>query len=253
MNRKEKYTKRRWPWLPKPGNGLLSTPMNTDSSATARHKTPEAILSGSTLHRQCSTLPLSHFIEIILNGDMSWLIISGTPTNAELLSAWEDILEEYASLIKTDKTENVFELYKKIVHTEWRLTFIEKSLLTLKMQYDEEVAGWVGEMGFGEVRYVADREEYLRSLYAIEMRAKMLIVLLNQYKAEYRLMNPERSQEDIVNNTRIRYEKEIASLSKYMGYRIVKEKTMVLEYAAIINNYLEDCRRSTKKEVPGGE
>jgi hypothetical protein len=81
----------------------------------------------------------------------------------------------------------------------------------------------------------------------------MLIVLLNQYKAEYRLMNPERSQEDIVNNTRIRYEKEIASLSKYMGYRIVKEKTMVLEYAAIINNYLEDCRRSTKKEVPGGE
>ena len=254
MSRKEKYSKRRWPWQPKPENGSLSTPMNMDRLVTAPQAQQPASSLPGILHRSCSTLPLSHFIEIIINGDLRWLITNGSPSQEQLAAAWDDILEEYLSLIKTDKADNIFELYKKIKHTEWQLVYADKCLLALKIRYDIEIADWLGQLGFGLPVPSDSREEYLKSLYRIETAAKMLIVLLNQYKAEYALLNKDKEDEKIQLSPaegRFRYEKEIAMLSRYQGQRIIKEKITVLEYAAIIPNCL-DGRRAQAKEVQDG-
>lgn len=242
----------RWPWQRKQASGLPSTETNTESSTTAPLPRREASSLSNTLHHSCSTLPLSLFIEIILEGDLRWLIISGNPSQEQLDSAWQNIVEEYTSLIKTEKSDSIFELFKKIKIAEWQLSFIEKSVLALKFQYDEDIASWLGDQGFGQVEKSSDREIYLKSLYRIETGARMLIVMLNQYHAEYKLLN-EKSDQDIDEpaNKRARYEKEIAMLSRFQGYRIIKEKITVLEYCAIINNYLEECRQS-KKEAKDG-
>ena len=85
------------------------------------------------------------------------------------------------------------------------------------------------------------------------MSAKVLIVLLNQYNAEYKLADKEQGapSNPSVEEQRFQYEKEIAMLSKYQGQRIIKEKITVFEYAAIINNYLDE-QRMQKKEVSNG-
>jgi hypothetical protein len=50
---------------------------------------------------------------------------------------------------------------------------------------------------------------------------------------------------------RFMYEKELSHLSKFQGFRIVKEKITVIEYCAIVNNYLEEIKRQ-KKGVKDG-
>lgn len=250
MSKQKRYTTKRWPWQTKPESGSPSTPMNGDSSVTSQPYRQEDIPSNNTLHHSCSTLPYSHFIEIILHGNLRWLIISGHPSPAELQQAWENILQEYSELVRTDKSDNIFDLFKKISQTEDLIFFIDTAIGLLKTQYDAEIADALNEKGFGIVEPSEDREVYLRSLYAIEMSAKMLIVLLNQYRAEYALVSKP-TDEQPADNSRFRYEKEIAILSKFQGYRIIKEKITVLEYCAVINNYL-DYVKTQKKEVPDG-
>lgn len=254
MSRKEKHTRRQWPWQQKQGNGLPSSGTSMDNSAIAPSEKQAASSSSNVLHLNCSTLPFSNFIEILINGNLRWLIINGHPTPDELSQAWDDILQEYVSLVKTDKADTIFSLYKKIKITEWQLIFIEKSVMALKMQYDEEMAIDLGNLGFGEVIKSEDKNIYLGSLYAIETSAKMLIILLNQYHAEYKAMNADTTVE--AGNMsdaerRFMYEKELSHLSKFQGFRIIKEKITVIEYCAIVNNYLEEIKRQ-KRGVKDG-
>lgn len=249
MSRKEKHTRRQWPWQQKPGNGLPSTGMSMDNSAIVATDKQAASSSLNVLHLNCSTLPLSNFIEILISGNLRWLIINGHPTQEELSQVWDDILQEYVSLVKTDKADTIFSLYKKIKITEWQLVFIEKSVMALKIQYDEEIAIDLSNLGFGEVIKTEDKNIYLSSLYSIETSAKMLIVLLNQYYAEYKSMNADTAAESVNMSDaerRFIYEKELSHLSKFQGFRIIKEKISVLEYCAIVNNYLEEIKIQRK-------
>lgn len=254
MSKKERSSNKRWPWQTKQENGLPSTPTSTDRTATAQLGKPEGTLLPASLHRECRTLPLNRFIEIMVTGDLRQLIISGTPTIMDLADAWSEIIEEYVSLVKTDKADSVFELFKKIKYTEWLIAFIDKCLLGLKLQYDTDIAEWISARGYGTIQPSTDREVYLRSIYGIETGAKTLIVLLNQYTAEYKAVQTEKEELDDNQSEaekRFRYQKEIALLGKYQGQRIRPEEITVFEYAAVINNYLQE-QKIRKKEVKDG-
>lgn len=242
MNRKTKHTKRRWPWQTAQDSGLSSSQMSTDNPVTGSLPNQQDSQLPGTYHQTCNTLILSHFFEIMITGDLTWLIIKGNVLPSQLEEAWESIIEEYTSLIKTDKTDNIFLLYKKIKQTEFLMQFIEKTIDALKIQYDEEVASWLSERGFGVVEYSEDREIYLKSLNAIRTGAKMLVVMLNQYNAEYKNLNKDKvevSVQQSESEKRFSYEKELSLLSRYQGQRINKQTITVMEYAAIINNFIE--------------
>jgi len=230
----------RLPWQTKQASGLLSTSMNSDSHNTGLPPNQPASLLPGTYHQSCSTLLLSHFFEIMITGDLSWLIINGNTLPSQLEEAWDTIIAEYTSLIKTEKTDDIFMLYKKIKQTQFLMDYVDKCIDALKVKYDADLAAWLGEKGFGEVEYSTDRDVYLRSLFGIKTSAKVLVVLLNQYNAEYKLLNKDNEVfPETETEKRFRYEKEVAELSRYQGQRINKQITVVLEYAAIINNYLE--------------
>lgn len=174
--------------------------------------------------------------------DITWLIIEGITPLPVLAEAWELIIEEYASLVKTEKSNDIFDLYKKIKQTQWQMEWIEKTIDALKIQYDEEMAIWLGERGFGVVEYSDDRETYLRSLFSIKNGSKTLIVLLNQYNAEYKALSKDHDQQNdsgmSESEMRFTYEKEIALLSRFQHDTIIKQNISVFQYAAIQNNYL---------------
>ncbi len=230
------------------GSGLPYTA--TDPASSASNPPPDApeYTSSATLHQSCSSLPLSNFLEILITGDLRWLIRDGVPTEAEISEAWTAILEEYGTHVRTEKSDSVFACWKRIKKLQADLQFIEKSVMVLKHQYDEEIAEWLSSKGFGLVEYSTDREKYLRSLYAIETASKTLVVLLNQTETEYQSMTAGQADDTSTpEEKRMRYEKEIAILGKFQGFRIVKEKITVLEYCAILNNYIEESNRLKKQ------
>ena len=242
MNKAKRHTKKLKNLLLQPTSGSPSIKMNTEVQNSLSPTKQEAIQLSGMFHQSCKTIPISCMFEIMITRDLSWLIIKGDPMPFQLEEAWNIILEEYVSLIKTEKTDDIFLLYKKIKQTMFLRDIIELSLNYLTSNYDEDIAKLVSEKGFGIIEYTEDKEVYSRMIKSVRMSAKTLIILLNQYNTEYALTNKgdQVIEEDITETAkRLRIEKELATLSRFQGQRINKQTTTALEYAAIINNYLD--------------
>jgi hypothetical protein len=87
-----------------------------------------------------------------------------------------------------------------------------------------------------------DGDAYLYQVELVEREAKSLVVFFNQAKADYEGLGPKegagREERD-----RMSYQKELALLSKFMeGGLIDAERITVLDYAGIVNYYLESLK-----------
>jgi hypothetical protein len=185
-------------------------------------------------------------VDILVSGDLTKLVINGTPTEEDLASAWDDILQEYSDLIKTEKTTNVFDLYKRLTTTRFKLAYLGWTLSFLKVEYKREYAERISSMGYDLIEDLEDREAYLRQIYMVENDAKFLVVQLNQLSNEYKLLNPGSGNQE-AERTEMDYQKELAILSRFMGRWIQAEEITVFKFCSIVNAYLEYHKREVVK------
>jgi len=235
MNWKRKY----FSWLikkqKKQANGKPSGTMNSDNVVSYLHQQHKDIPSDYTLHRSIRTLLYEDFLNVITNGELAPLIISGTPPIDELITAWETITEEYAEAIKNNRSRSVFDCYKKIVRLQAQIQIIDAGLMFLEKQFDEEIAAVIANMGYTMITYDEDTEVYLNRIKRVRTEAKTLIVLLNMAVSEYKILAPDgkaasTNYQDYIN--------ELAMLSKHMGYSIKAKEITVLEYCSIVNSFI---------------
>jgi hypothetical protein len=176
------------------------------------------------------------------------LVISGEVEEGVLLQAWESILSEYSTLIKTPKADSVFMAYQRMVSSKWRMSFMELAVSALKDAYTVPiylpfVCEQVALLGYDYIEDPAGNwEHYGHQVEAIETEAKSLIVFFNQAKAEYELLAPkgvQRTEE----RDRMSYEMELQLLTKFRGGHIDDETTTLFRYAGIVNLYLESLKK----------
>lgn len=154
-------------------------------------------------------------------------------------SNWEEILEEYSQLVATDKSTGVFELLKKINYNAAKLTFVNEAVKFMKKYgYDAEFADYLVQYGFDFIE-PSEGEQLWKQILLVESEAKSIIVMLNQYNVEYRKLVPEADLNNTEKLEEMDYLKELAILSKFIGYHIKPEETYVTEFAAIVNTYIE--------------
>lgn len=235
MNKNKRLSK----WLrgtqTNPANGGASMKKEEFGSRSQSQLKQES-QSSNILHQSCQTLTLDRFISIMVSGSLRFLIIKGNPTDEELSEAWESIVSEYSDLVKTNQSDNVFEVYKRIIHTQWQIGFIDLLLEELAKGYDEDIAKELADVGYTIVEKDTWKE-YFQQITRVKTEAKYLIVQLNQFTNEYQMLMKD--EPDAVKRSPAEYEKEIAILSKFQGFRIVKEKTTVAEYCGIINAFID--------------
>ncbi len=218
--------------------GTESIETNTDQTDTSDLTNQLDTRSTGSCIRTCEELMYDVFIRIIVGGDLTLLAREGKIVEeTELHEAWQDILNEYSSLIATPKASTIAELWKKIVYTNWKITLVDQSLAALKIMYSEPVALALVEAGFDYIASMDNRQLYLQSIYRVQTTAKFLVVQLNQYYNEYKALVPEGSENEMPKA--IDYEKELIILSKHMGFRIIKTEITVAEFCAICNVYLD--------------
>lgn len=221
-------------------NGLDSTSMNPEKSNTQSSE-QDHIHSVNSSVLTISTMMYGQFLRILLDEEIK-------PEN------WNDILNDYVDEIKTPKSETIFQVLKNFHVTDYKINFLlgnenpkhYGALHLLKIQYDAEVADMIMMMGYSLIKDLEDRERYLKQIYLIENQAKTLIVLLNQYDKEYKLLTKNIGDGKV--QTRSDYEKEISIISKFIGFRIDKDITSVIEWCAHVNHYIEyqeNARRAT--------
>ena len=88
--------------------------------------------SKAMFHQTCETLIYDIYLKILVNEDYNLLTISGEPTKEELWAAWTEIMQESSDLIKTAKSVNIFEAWKKCVYTYWKMLFIENVIFKFR-------------------------------------------------------------------------------------------------------------------------
>ncbi len=67
-----------------------------------------------SLYQSISNLPLSRFIDVIVDNNLYALVISGTPDPAKLTQAWHDILQEYSAAIGSGEYKVYVSLYREV-------------------------------------------------------------------------------------------------------------------------------------------
>lgn len=218
----------------KQGNGRPYTSMRKESTVSYLHQQQQDSPSSNTLHRSIQTLPYHNFILILTGGDLSPLIVSGQPPIDELVTAWETICEEYSSAIKNHKSKSVFECYRKIVTLQSQIQVIDSGLWFLTQQYDADIALLIHEMGYTLITECDNQEEYLQMIKRVQTEAKTLVVILNQYANEYKMLNPDGIA--LVQRDYQSYIDELAVLSKFQGYRLQAKEISTEEYCSIVNS-----------------
>jgi hypothetical protein len=235
-------------WPRKQAKSTVSTPTNTEETKLLNDQQPVPTQTSiPLLLHTCQSLKYKRYLDILFGAPKSFLIISGEHTEEQLDLAWANIVTGFSDLIKTPKSNSVFELHKKIKFTESKMFFLEKALTYLKSEYDADIATAICEWGYELIEPKDDRDAYLKQIYLVEGEAKTLVVMLNQYIAEYRVLCPE--NESTVNHDRMKYEKEIKILSRFHGYRINTNKETCFTMAALINIFLEANKKDNGATV----
>ena len=226
-------------------SGSQFTKTMTDNSNPSEQTSSTDTTLKPTYHQTCKTLIYDIYIRILSGEPNSLLIITGTPTDEELKLAWAEIMSEYSDIIKTPKSSNIFDVWKKCNYTYWKMCYVEAAVYKLRLKdpetdkyiYDQNAANELALLGYDYVAPPEDDETYLRQIELIEIEARNLVVILNQYTQEYKLLCPD--EDTPVKRTYDDYLKELAILSKFMGQWIDKQTKTVSDVASIINAYIE--------------
>ena len=236
MSKKRKYLN----WLSKKQSqqesAMPSTQTNTENVVSYLHQQQPGTQSNYLLHRDIKTLIYEDFLQVLVSGELAALIISGKPPIDELVSAWDNITEQYSSAIHNQKARTIFECYKKIVSTQTNIQIIQTSLQLLTIQYDEDIAGIIHNMGYSLILPIGNKKKYAAQLASVEMQAKTMIIKLVQYQNEYKILSPAGTEVKLDYQS---YVDELAVLSKFQGYAIRTTQITVAEYCSIINNFIK--------------
>jgi len=154
---------------------------------------------------------------------------------------WEDMMNEYADLMRVGSAGDIFEVWKKIVFCDWQLTVAERCLDILRDLYVVSAANALLEAGFDYIENIEDDKAYQRQLDMVENEVASVVVRLNQYKAQYDKLVPT---DEAKQRTALDFDKEIAVLAKH-GYKIDKRTQTVMEYCAAVNVFFEELKKTS--------
>lgn len=204
---------------------LASTSMITESTVLPTDK--QSIGTLGLIHT-CDDLMLWGFKKAYCNDDLTAL---GNGTESELNDVWQEILYEYAGLMKTEDSTYLFELSKRILVARIDVFWIDNAVICLReMHNQDDVDRLANEYG-----YVLPNDYTDEDLDLVLSKAKTFIYELGEMQAEY-----DRLQATVGGSkqTEQDFDITIATLAKFQGFAIRQKETTVREFVGIFNLFI---------------
>src|SRR5690349_16565305 len=80
-------------------------------------------------------IPLSKFIDAYVDGDLSVLIVQGTPSEEQLITAWNELILEYNDAIGGNEKEILLDVYTDFYTLHAKISTVEKMVEALRKFY----------------------------------------------------------------------------------------------------------------------
>lgn len=231
----------------KPEPPSASTGIQRETSASSlmmETGTPSAV----RLLRSLSECPIVVFKKALCTGDLSLLIVSGEPSDAQLLEAWNEIYFDYAAVLKSDSSDYTFNMAKDIGLLKQHIAYVEWAVLFLRLKYVPEVVEELQAIGYFDLEYSEDPAEWERRLNRVISLAKTKVHDLENLERDYERLNKTSEGKSV---TEEEFNQTVLELARFQGYRIDQVSTMMDEYVSIYNNFLRDIKIKSKHH--GGE
>lgn len=179
------------------------------------------------------------------NNELSVLIITGNPSTAELEEAWNEVMYDYSSRIRTDESNYLLHTAWKIGQLQSHIIYVENALLYLRVRHNADMVNELRQMGYLHLNYKQHDEDWLQQLKRVESRCKTKVHDLEMLVQEYNKLNKISTG---TNMTEDDFNANVMMLAKYQGYPIHRDLTMMDEYLSIFNNYMKDLQRQKNQQ-----
>ncbi len=195
-------------------------------------------------YQSCYELPLSIFIKCVVDKDPSWL--SDNPV-ADTAAIWDRIISEYGDLIVNQKSGAYNSLAALATKYRTEAMVIEAAVLVLRKIYDESMITVLKSHGFNYKFDFEDYPKYEKDLDRCIGGLKKVYANIRECDKEMSSLLSASGAGNGEPTTKVSFDRDIAMLSKYMGFPIKKDSTTVSEYAAYINLYCAEVELSNSK------
>lgn len=188
-------------------------------------------------YTSCDNLPLSNFINIVVDGDLSQLYAEPARfihKQSDLSSIWENIFNEYNELTNNTQSRHIFNLIKEIKYIDGKNKTVSECISLLSQVNDvneyQETIDILNSFGCSHIKIT--NENKFTTLPRCETVCKRFIIELNQKEAEYQSLNSD----DNNKATKQDFYETISYISEHLhGKTIDVHKTTVSMYVADLN------------------
>lgn len=193
-------------------------------------------------YTSCSTLPLSVFIQVLINNRTDLLYTDKkTAWNkpADLGAIWDALFLEYTELSNDTRSIHVLSLMRDIAVINGKLTIIQNIVMLLATEPDlKDFQKSINILKTYGYRYNYSPETLINDLQRVVSSAKTLVIERDELQSDLNKLNE--------NDTEKANEKDfyvnLANLSEIVGFAINPNDTTVMQYCG----YLEIQRLKSK-------
>lgn len=198
------------------------------------------------LYLTCSQLPLNIFIECLIDGNLTKLVIKGRADGDKLAIAWGTIYYEYISLNQSPESEYIHKLQTDISLLNDEIQNVETCLIYLSPEYINLCKGRHIEIidllkYYGYRQTIDINSDYSKVLIGIQnqlapkkMRRDGKVKELDEYiKAKAK---------DTI--TRSYFDNILIKLSRFQGYHVRAKDVTVTEYIMLLKDYIKSFERA---------
>lgn len=210
--------------------------MNKDtSSQTPEQQSPNGTGSKSLyrIYDDCGKLPLSRFIDCVLDNNLAALVIEGEPSESELKQAWDIIYLQYCQLSQAGSYNEALELNREIEDLRAKIQLTNACVQVLAIRYEPDVVGLLNFFALRcDVLQDDEGDVLIGKLNMVIGRAKKWAVMLEQKQKQFdTLQGTEMKKID-----RGHFDDLIDALSTFKKYQVEADRiTVSLFYKGLAN------------------
>ncbi len=192
------------------------------------------------IYRDIYRLPLSRFIDVVVDGDLTALVISGEPSEADLLAALENITVEYNDAMSADNPKELRKvgLMKGVTIIEARAAALEEMLKLLALYRVDQFIKEINRVLQCSLKFSAeDPAEYDRDLKraqtrlkGLRLRAKIDTDKLEAFATEAEKGNPMKADRQF-------FERVLINLSDHAKIELSADRITVFQFTERVRRY----------------
>ena len=187
------------------------------------------------LYLSINKLPLSIFIDCLVDKDYSGLVIEGTPTNEEIEKAWSIIMEEYGNAVSPNEVENKLRKVKSLAFKRYKVQRIEIVLYLLGIMPCEKLYNMLFTFGYTLPKLKYNQEN-------VDKVLTQFIAYFKKDITDYQILEKEievsQTQHPEPKYTRQYFDDVLSSISIALKIPTISVNTITLgAFCAYLNRY----------------